>query len=66
MECSVGPRPILLDAAPRVFYGRTQEDAGEFLQEVLNDERAPVVSELFRMEKVERLLCTGKGCGGAT
>ena len=66
MECSVGPRPILLDAMPRVFYDQTQEDAGEFLQEVLNNERAPVVSELFRMEKVERLVCTGEGCDGAT
>eukprot|EP00959_Pyramimonas_sp_CCMP1952_P022946 482186-Pyramimonas_sp.AAC.1 len=55
MECSVGPRPILLDAMPRVFYDQTQGDAGEFLQEVLYDKRAPVVSELFRMEKVERL-----------
>eukprot|EP00959_Pyramimonas_sp_CCMP1952_P081688 1706491-Pyramimonas_sp.AAC.2 len=42
MECSGGSRPILLDAIPRVFYDRTQQDAGEFLQEVLNDERAPV------------------------
>eukprot|EP00959_Pyramimonas_sp_CCMP1952_P100667 2105833-Pyramimonas_sp.AAC.1 len=66
MESSAGSKAILLDAIPRVFYDRTQQDAGEFLQEVLNDERAPVVSELFLMEKVERLVRTREGCDGAT
>eukprot|EP00959_Pyramimonas_sp_CCMP1952_P403103 8446069-Pyramimonas_sp.AAC.1 len=49
----------------RVFYNSTQEDANEFLQELLDVERAPTVSSLFRMEKTETLVCGRKGCGGA-
>ncbi|CAK0868048.1 unnamed protein product [Prorocentrum cordatum] len=65
MENNRGRRPIRLEALPPVFYDEAQEDAGEFLQELLHDGRSPVVSEIFRMEKAERLVCTMDGFGGA-
>ena len=36
-----------------------------FLQELLNVERAPIVSKLFLMEKTETLGCARLGCAGA-
>eukprot|EP00959_Pyramimonas_sp_CCMP1952_P263925 5519239-Pyramimonas_sp.AAC.1 len=51
MESNVGRMPVKLDVLPRAFYGQTQEDAGEFLQELLDRDRSPVVSEIFKMEK---------------
>ena len=65
MEWKGDLRPMNLHALPGVFYGNTQEDAGEFLQDLLHGDRALVVSELFRMKKVERLVCARGGCGGA-
>eukprot|EP00959_Pyramimonas_sp_CCMP1952_P054966 1148814-Pyramimonas_sp.AAC.1 len=50
----------------RVFYNTTQEDANEFLQELLNVERAPTLSKLFLMEETETLGRARLGCAGAT
>ncbi|CAK0820232.1 unnamed protein product, partial [Prorocentrum cordatum] len=65
MESRAGPKPMMLKAMERVFYNSTQEDANEFLQDLLDAERAPTVSSLFRMEKTETLVCGRKGRGGA-
>ncbi|CAK0866693.1 unnamed protein product [Prorocentrum cordatum] len=64
MELGSSTRPIKLEAIPRVFYNRCQEDADEFLQELLQVERARDVCQVFRMEKVERLVRARPCCGG--
>ena len=66
MESGRREKAVALQTLPEAFYDGSQQDAGEFMRELLHLERAPSVSALFRMEKAERLACAREGCDGVT